>query len=99
MFKVGDVVKGTQRGNEAYSIANEGMLKAEVTEDYGDGEIEIVIIDHMDSDHNGEFFDVEVRYFDLVSSTSVGAKATAPKGTPVPKPKNDYETLVVLGLL
>ena len=98
MFKVGDLIEGTERGNGMYSTTNEAMLKAEVVEVLSNGKVEIIIISHLDSEEEGEIYTVEPRYFDLVSSSSTGTTAV-PQGQDVPKPKNEYETLLVLGLL
>jgi len=100
MFKVGDLIEGTERGNAKYSSTNESMLKAEVIEVYEDeGLIEIIIVDHLNADNNGDIHEVEPHYFDLVSSGGTGSKTTVPVGMSIPKPKSSYETLVVLGLL
>tara|TARA_R110002126_G_scaffold47605_2_gene133340 strand:+ start:5374 stop:5673 length:300 start_codon:yes stop_codon:yes gene_type:complete len=99
MFKVGDLVKGTEAGSEEYSHTGQDMLKAEVTAVYGDGDIEIIVLDHdYGPDYEGNIHDVEGRYFDLVSSNATGS-TPAPTAQPISAPLGDYETLVALGLV
>ena len=68
-FKVGDLVRGTNRG--PYSITNENMTLGEVVEVYkGDearyGDIRVKILEHPRRDLIGEDFTVESRYFEPV---------------------------------
>lgn len=99
MFKVGDLVKGTEFGE--CLICNEYMTKAEVTEVYGDGYVEIIVLEHEYSlDYEeGQFHTVDARKLDLFSSVSTGMPVKKVATSTVVAPKNDYELLVVLGEL
>jgi hypothetical protein len=100
MFKEGDFVKGTVRGNEKYTSTGEFMLKAEVTEVYDDGTMEIIVVDHeFGEEHEGEVHDVEMKYFDFVSTGSAGSSTSRGVVSTISKPSNDYELLVAIGQL
>ena len=57
MFKVGDMIKGT---NRKYIITNHGMLKAEVVTVYKEKEeIKIRVLKHVDKQYHGQEFIVD----------------------------------------
>ena len=53
-FKVRDIIKGNSESNKEYSITNENMLKAEVIELDHDGQMNVKILNHNDSDYIGD---------------------------------------------
>tara|TARA_B110000259_G_scaffold181223_1_gene222933 strand:- start:6898 stop:7194 length:297 start_codon:yes stop_codon:yes gene_type:complete len=98
MFKVGDLIRGTERA-EHYTMTNDFMTKAEVIDVMPDGRIAIIILEHeYDQDAASEIYDVNANDFDLISSTPVGTKIQ-PVGNTVPNPSDEYELLVILGVL
>lgn len=99
MFKVGDLIRGTERG-ERYLKTNDFMTKAEVVNVFpNDGEMDIIVLEHeYDQDAVSEIFTVHCNDFDLISSTPAGTKIQ-PVGNTVPKPSSDYDLLVILGEL
>ena len=98
MFKVGDLIKGTERADH-YVQTNDFMTKAEVIDVMPNGRIEIIVLEHeYDQDAVSEIFSVNASDFDLVSSTPAGTKIQ-PVGNTVPKPSSDYDLLVILGEL
>ena len=99
MFKVGDLIKGTERG-ERYLKTNDFMTKAEVVNVFpNDGEMDIIVLEHeYDQDAVSEVFTVECNDFDLISSAPAGTKIQA-VGNTVPNPSSDYELLVAIGEL
>lgn len=99
MFKVGDLIKGTERG-ERYLKTNDFMTKAEVVNVFpNDGEMDIIVLEHeYDQDAVSEIFTVDCNDFDLISSAPAGTKIKA-VGNTVPNPSSDYELLVAIGEL
>lgn len=102
MFKVGDLIKGTERAAD-YGKTNDFMTKAEVIDIYpddaGNAKMEIIVLEHeYDQDAVSEIYTVNCNDFDLISSTPAGTKIQ-PVGNTVPKPSSDYDLLVILGEL
>ncbi len=69
MFKVGDYVKGTERGNDVYMYSNEFMTKAEVVSINDDETMDIEILSHDYAfDCIGDVLTVDDTDFDLYQS-------------------------------
>ena len=68
-FRVGDIIKGTDKDRYAYT--NTGMTKGRVIKVYdgaskGESDIRIEILEHTSGHLVGDEFDVESKYFELV---------------------------------
>lgn len=104
MFKVGDLVKGTD-SNGKYGITNEFMTEAEVLDVWPEeGVMEIMVTKHEfadgDPDILGGVWEVDMNYFDLVASTPKVTKNIASSGVAARQiATNSYEALVALGEL
>tara|TARA_R110002020_G_scaffold136109_1_gene303733 strand:+ start:295 stop:594 length:300 start_codon:yes stop_codon:yes gene_type:complete len=99
MLKEGDLITGTELSSEKYGNTNEYMTKAEVLSVDGE-EVEIIVLAHeYDEESVGEIFTVESKYFTLVGTTGVNNSQNTISGTPVGAPTDDYETMVLLGLV
>lgn len=113
MFEVGDLVKGTERGNDVYMYSNEFMTKAEVVSINDDETMDIGILSHDYAfECIGDVLTVAKEDFDLYlekkSMFVNGHKheisyRTFASGLVISNPelhiKREYEKLVVLGLL
>lgn len=65
-FKVGDIIKGTRKADCLYAFTTSGS-KCRVFKVYGDGDIDVEIIDHETlKSCIGDMYEVEEQYFELV---------------------------------
>lgn len=93
VFKVGDIVRGTKKGNGYYSITDINMTKAQVINCwYVSNLIEVKIISHKTKPREvGERYTVHPEYFELVEA--VASPSTADSFEMVFKPPFTYAVL------
>lgn len=71
-FKVGDMVKGTERCSGRYIHTNKNMTKGEIIEtrtnyDDDDDEIKVKIVEHTNKSKIGDIYWVKSKYFDPIT--------------------------------
>lgn len=91
-FKVGDIVKGNLESDDRYNVTNSNMTMGKITEVSEDGKlIDVEILEHKHGD-DGEFHNLESKYFDLVEKPKLyNGKIIFTKGDGMFKTGHIYE--------